>query len=132
MCKEGGNSSVEIDFDSKGDAMIGKEKALTLKEAAEILDVSYFTLFRRRHQIAFQVPGTNRWRIWPSELAAATRAGNNLKRLSLRVDQEKSWRSAKIKSQGYGGLISPHPVAKELDALLAQKTKKKRKSTTIN
>jgi|SRR5690625_4988295 len=109
------------------------ERALTLKQAAEILGVSYYTLFRRRHQIAFRIPGVRVWRVWPSTIAALSKKRSNLIRLSLRHGQEKrQCLFAKEKAQLTGGLISQRQAAKELDSLLAPHAEKKRKNSTTD
>lgn len=101
------------------------EKALTLKEAAEILGVSYHTVFARRHKLGFRLPGSRIWRIWPSQLAEYTRPRNNVFRLSLRDNDRShtSWQSENTRSQVSGGLTSLPQVEKELDALLELETK---------
>ena len=89
------------------------ETALTLKQAAERLQVSYGTVFERRHEIAFRLPGSRIWRIWPSALAALNKPRNNVTRLSLR-NQDSECPSAKIKLPESGGSIYARQAAKEL------------------
>ena len=44
------------------------EQALTLQEAAKALNLSYSTVFGKRHSIGFRLPGSRVWRVWPSSL----------------------------------------------------------------
>ena len=113
---------------------MNKEKALTLKEAAEKLGVSYHTIFSRRHKLGFRLPGSRIWRIWPSQLAEYTRPRNNVFRLSLRADDRSnsSWQSENTRSRASGISTSLRQAEKELDALLELETKEKRKSCTTN
>src|SRR5690606_11882529 len=64
------------------------EKALTLKEAADRLGLSYRTIFDKRQEIGFRLPGSRVWRVWPSRLAELTRPRNNAIRLSTPVTGE--------------------------------------------
>jgi len=109
------------------------EKALTLKEAAELLGYSYGTIFQKRYELGFRLPDSREWRIWPSRLAELTRPKNNVIRLSTRVTGETDLcRSQNGPIRASGGLMSHRRVAKELDALLGQATAKKRKSSTTS
>src|SRR5690625_2966489 len=105
------------------------EKALTLKEVAEKMGLSYHTIFMKRHEIGFRLPGSRVWRVWPSTLEQLSKPRNNLIRLSLR-GQEASCQSANIPSPKCGGSISARQAAKELDALLGQQTDKRRRNST--
>lgn len=110
------------------------EKALTLKEAADKLGVSYYTVFSRRHKLGFRLPGSRIWRIWPSRLAEYTRPRNNVFRLSLRADDRSnsSWQSERTRNRASGISTSLRQAEKELDALLELETKERRKSCTTN
>lgn len=106
------------------------EMALTLQQVAERLQLSYGTVFAMRHQIGFRLPGSRVWRVWPEHLAEFSKKRNNLTRLSLRVGGENECPSAKTQIPVSGGLISARKASRELDALLAQPTVKRRRSTT--
>ncbi|MEQ4618328.1 MAG: hypothetical protein ABN482_09800 [Corticimicrobacter sp.] len=54
------------------------EKAITLKETAQRLGLSYRTIFEKRHEIAFRLPGSREWRVWPSRLTELTKPRKNL------------------------------------------------------
>lgn len=111
---------------------MNKQKALTIKEAANLLGVCYHTIYTKRHLLGFQLPGGRKWFIWPSSLDNLSKKNNNVFRLSLQVGNESNTlcRSTKNLNLHSGGLISGHQVGKELDALLEPMTKGKRKSTT--
>ncbi len=111
-------------------AAIAGEKALTLREAANLLNVSYSTIFGYRRELGFQLRARGAWRIWPSRLAVFSEKNNNVTQLSLRIVGEVTCPSAKMKPQVSGKLISGSQASRELDALLAQRTDKQRKSIT--
>ena len=109
-----------------------EEEALTLRQAAKRLNVSYSTIFNYRKELGFQLRARGAWRIWPSRLAAFTEKGNNVTQLSLRVVGETPCPSAKMKPQVSGKSISASQASRELDALLAQRTGKQRRNTTTS
>ena len=45
------------------------ENAISLQEAAAVLNLSYSTIFARRFEIGFRIPGSRIWRVWPSTLS---------------------------------------------------------------
>ncbi len=106
------------------------EIALTLRQAAERLQLSYGTVYEMRHELGFRLPGSRVWRIWPSRLAELTQNRKNGPRLSLRVDGDSECQSAKIKNPVSTSLTSARRAAKELEALLARPTVKKPRSIT--
>ncbi|MNK90039.1 hypothetical protein D3C87_1100790 [compost metagenome] len=108
------------------------EKALTLHEAAERLNVSYSTIFSYRKELGFQLRARGAWRIWPSRLAAFSEKKNNVTQLSLRVLGEAPCPSAKMKPQVSGKLISASQASRELDALLEHRTGKPRRNITTS
>ncbi len=105
------------------------EQALTLKQAAQKLGMSYRTVFDSRHQIGFRLPGSRIWRVWPSALAQLSRPRNNLTRLSVRVDGDLQCQSINDPIPIYGGSISARQAASELDDLLGRKTAKRPRSS---
>ncbi|WP_186198968.1 DNA-binding protein [Burkholderia gladioli] len=74
------------------------EIALTLQQVAERLQLSYSTVFAKRHQIGFRLPGSRVWRVLPSRLAELCQTAENRPRLPLRVGGEMKCPSAKIKN----------------------------------
>lgn len=106
------------------------ERALTLQEAAERLHLSYSTVFAKREIIGFRLPGSRVWRVWPSQLAALTEKRSNVTRLSLQVGKEDSCQSEKMKKPASGTSIAARQAVKELDALLARRTKKRLRNIT--
>jgi len=111
--------------------MTEPEVAISLREAARRLGLSYQTIFERREQIGFRLPGSRVWRVWPSQLANLTQRRYNVTRLALRSDttgaSECRYDSVKVS----GGSIYARQAASELDDLLAQVTEKPRRNTTI-
>jgi len=108
-----------------------EKRALTLQEVAEITGFSYSAIFDKRFAIGFRLPGSRRWRVWPSRLAELTAPRNNVTRLSLRVVEDTPCQSAKIKRPVSGKSISARQAARELDALLKQATGRPRRNTMI-
>ncbi|WP_417276402.1 helix-turn-helix transcriptional regulator [Castellaniella sp.] len=96
------------------------EKALTLKEVAELLGLSYSTIFAKRHQIGFRLPGSRVWRVWPADL----------EKLRPQMPTPQS----PITVQDYGAPLVRQPfrasaareASKELDRLLALGRKPKK------
>ncbi|WP_198388475.1 hypothetical protein [Burkholderia ubonensis] len=109
---------------------ISDETALTLQQVADRLQLSYSTVFAMRKQIGFRMPGSRIWRVWPSSLASLSEKRNNLTRLSLRVGGDNACQSADVKAPGFGLSTSARQAAKELDALLKQRTGAQRRNTT--
>ncbi len=106
------------------------ETALTLQEAADRLHLSYSTVFAARHKIGFRLPGSRVWRVWPSQLAALTEKRSNLTRLNLRVGEENECQSVETKGPASGKSTSGYRASRELDVLLARRTKKPPRNTT--
>src|SRR5690625_7527685 len=106
------------------------ERAVTIKEAAEKLGVSYYTVFSRRHKLGVRLPGSRIWRIWPSQLAEYTRPRNNVFRLSLRADDRNnsSWQSESTRSRASRISTSLRQAETEFDAQVELETTEKRKS----
>ncbi|MCY1225415.1 hypothetical protein D9M72_376070 [compost metagenome] len=105
------------------------ETALTLQEAAARLNLSYSTVFAQRQRIGFRLPGSRVWRVWPSRLAALTEKRSNLTRLHLRVSGDTTCPSTDVMMVKSGGRASARQAARELDNLLAQRTKKPLRNT---
>jgi len=105
------------------------ERALSLKEAAEVLGVSYYTVYSKRFELAFRLPGSRIWRVWPSTLQNL-RSGVNLDSLSVR-GLEKSCQSISTRNRRIGTSDSQHQAAKELNDLLEHRIAKPLKSITI-
>ena len=98
------------------------EKALTLKEAAALLGVSYSTVYTHKEKLGFFQVG-NQWRVWP----------DMLRERSLADRQEKSHprtRAARIPAADKRFpdflTVEQKRTARELDELLARKTPKRR------
>lgn len=107
------------------------EKALSLKEAADALGVSYSFLYPRRRDLGFfKIGGV--WRVWPDELKKRA-AGYNADRPARTDDEEhRLCPSEDAMTQKSITLISANRTAAELDALLAPPTGKRRRSITTS
>jgi len=100
------------------------EKALTLKEVANLLGVHYQTIFGKRKEIGFRLPGSRVWRVWPSTLQDLQKSSTRSKVVSLSVrDGDESCPSTSTPKPESTMSTSQSLVQQELDALLAQKTK---------
>jgi hypothetical protein len=108
------------------------ETALTLREAAKLLNLAYSTVFAKRKEIGFRLPGSRVWRVWPSRLAEFDKPRDNVIRLSVRVGKEEPCPSAKIKPLVSISSTSALQAAKELDDLLKQRIAKPRRNITTS
>lgn len=106
---------------------------LDLKQAADFLKMHPEEVRRRAR--AGQLPGAKagkRWVFIDEDLVAYLRSLYASPRQALRVTLRKEVETCHSASEALcGGLASPHRAASELDALLARKTKSRRKSSTI-
>jgi len=112
-------------------------KALTLHEVAELTGFSYGTIYARKSEMnAFRLTDTKNghWRVWPESVENLYKKRNNVTCVGLQVDNvgKRQCHSTNPPDPHIGGFISYHQAAKELGALLAQRTEKRRKSTTIS
>jgi len=108
------------------------DQALSLKQAAEVLQMSYKSVYRMRHQLAFRI-GRSQWRVWRSTLESLQpeQKCGNLKPLSARGNgDDKKCQSTSTPNQACITLKSQRQTEQELDALLAPKNGKPRKSIT--
>jgi len=93
------------------------ERAITLKEAAELLNVSYWTVYEHRISLGFfKVGGC--WRIWPQRLTEMS-TGYNERRPAQADERGKKWESESAKAPMPGISTSARQAAVELDKLLA-------------
>jgi excisionase family DNA binding protein len=99
------------------------DKALTLKEAANLLGIGYSTIVSKRKQLGFRLPGSRVWRIWRSTLYEYQQNRSNITPLSLRGIGEPTCQSSSTQSRASTTSISPSQVDKELSDLLGLKTK---------
>ncbi|GAB1661259.1 DNA-binding protein [Mannheimia haemolytica] len=94
-------------------------ETLSIKQVANILNVSYWTVFNNRHRWGFyQMDGSRLWRVDKSNLDLLKKRSNNDRGLALSVGEEKLCRSEKEVTSIT--LTSTPLVEKELDALLKQ------------
>ncbi|WP_052043655.1 helix-turn-helix domain-containing protein [Oligella urethralis] len=107
------------------------ERDLTIKEVAEITGFSYNTIYANRHKLkAYQINPTRKghWRIKRENIDNLYKMNNNVTSMRLASEELELCQSTEIKTQDTGTLICQQRAASELDALLAQPTKPKRKS----
>ncbi len=109
------------------------EEALTIKQAAKRLNLSYSTVYQQRLNWGFfRMNGSSVWRIYPSELDRNRQEMQNTSRLGVLVgDKEKKCRSEKTKMAS-GKLISPHRTASEFDAVVKRLTKNSHNKCTTS
>lgn len=103
------------------------EHALTLKEAAELLGVSYSTVYAHKAQMGFFQIG-NQWRVWPEKLKSAT----ELQSQPTGADgtKEKTCHSESAKGRISGTSISANQAVDALDRRLGQPTERRLRSIT--
>ena len=119
MKKDNENTDFEIDTTPR--------KALTLKEAAALLGVSYATIYALKVDMGFFQIG-KQWRIWPEKLTTVTEY--NSSRPARTEPKVNTWHSVSAKALPPGTLISGRQVASELDNLLARPTRRRPRSIT--
>ncbi|WP_244283869.1 hypothetical protein [Paraburkholderia caballeronis] len=110
-------------------SMIG-ERALTLKEAAALLRVSYDTAWTNRVQWGFFKAGRV-WRVWPNTLRERLQ-GYNPPLTGAGGKEKEACQSAGAKALTPGSSISARQAAAELDKLLAQPIERRRRSYTTS
>lgn len=103
------------------------ERALSLKEAAELLGVSYSTVYTHKEEMGFFQIG-NQWRIWPDKLKFATEYNSSR---PARTEQESTkCQSESAKARMSGTSTSANQAAAALDKRLARPTERRLRSIT--
>ncbi|MCA8249141.1 helix-turn-helix domain-containing protein [Burkholderia multivorans] len=105
-----------------------QQKALSIKEAAELLGVSYSTVYAHVRELGFFRVGAA-WRVWPENLKQLSSYNQ---RRPARTDEgaNDSWLSESAKAATSGTLTSVSRAAADLDKLLAPRTERRRKNST--
>lgn len=103
------------------------DKALSLKEAAALLGVSYSTVYTHKEEMGFFQIG-NQWRIWPEKLKLATEYNSN--RPARTEPRSKKWQSEGAKARISGTSTSVSQAAAALEKRLARPTERKLRSIT--
>src|SRR5690606_2361217 len=98
------------------------EQAISLKEAARRLGLSYQTVWQRRHDIAFRLPGCRAWRVWPSQLAEIAKPVPR----ATPSSQQRQVRFLPPDGVHVPMPISAREATRQLDALLAKPPRKRR------
>lgn len=94
-------------------------EALSIKQVANILNLSYRTVFNHRHKWGFyKMEGSRLWRMDKTDLDLLKKRSNNSRGLALSVGEEKLCRSEKEETSIT--LTSTPLVVRELDELLKQ------------
>ncbi|KFG92363.1 hypothetical protein GQ56_0137700 [Burkholderia paludis] len=107
------------------EAAVPLVRALSLQDAAELLGVSYGTVFENRRKLGFSQVG-RQWRIWPDVLRESLKnRATPQERRSYRVDGTLPRDS--ISREAVNRIIDPQKAARELDELLATLKDKIRK-----
>lgn len=99
------------------------EKALTLKEAAALLGVSYSTVYAHKRDMGFFQVG-NQWRIWPARLKGATEYNSD--RPARTDERSEKCQSVSAKGRTSGTSISARQAADEFGKVLEQLKGRKR------
>ncbi|MFP3638146.1 helix-turn-helix domain-containing protein [Paraburkholderia sp. SIMBA_054] len=108
-------------------AIIG-DRALSIKEAAQLLRVSYGTVYAHKEQLGFFRIGAA-WRVWPDKLKE--RAGEYNQPRPAQTELEKhECPSESAMAPTSGTLTSARQAAAELDNLLARPTARRLRSIT--
>lgn len=103
------------------------DRALSLKEAAALLGVSYSTVYAHKEEMGFFQVGSQ-WRVWPDKLKSATEYNPDR---PARTDQRSTkCHSVSVKARTSGTSTSARQAASELDNLLALPTGRRLKSIT--
>lgn len=105
------------------------ECAISLKEAARRLGLSYGTVYQRRYEIGFRLPGCRTWRVWPSRLVELSRPRTRVMRLGVTPSREEDL-PHRGRAVFVDSIISARQASKELDELLARATSSKRRKNT--
>lgn len=104
-------------------------RALDLREAAALLNVSYSTLFTHKEAMGFFQVGSQ-WRIWPEQLRQRTSGSTASKPVTTEAPQQRPRQQADVKRSPVPQLpMSARQAAAELDKVLAEVRKKQTRRT---
>lgn len=107
------------------------EPALSLKDAAVLLGVSYAFIYARRRSLGFFKLG-GVWRVWPEKLKSLASSYTTDRPARTDDEEHRLCPSENAMTQKSITLISANRTAAELDALLARPTGKRRRSITTS
>lgn len=103
-------------------------RALSIREAAQLLRVSYATVYAHKKQLGFFRVGAA-WRVWPEKLNELAGGYNDTR--PARTERES--KSCLSESAAVSiSLTSARQAERELDALLEPATARKRRNTTTS
>lgn len=104
------------------------DKALTLKEVADLLGLSYSTIFANRKKIGFRLPGSRVWRVWPADLEKLR------PQPSVRLETTLRGGAEYLPHKAAARFVDPmraRKAAKELDELLERESSKLRRKSSV-
>ncbi|MGF6604845.1 hypothetical protein P3T23_009601 [Paraburkholderia sp. GAS448] len=108
--------------------LITGQRAIGIKEAAALLQVSYGTVYAHKEALGFFQIGSV-WRVWPEKLRQTTSDYN--KRRPAQTEQEKQQCPSESTPRAVSTLsTSAHQAAKEFADLVKRRTEKKRRNIT--
>jgi excisionase family DNA binding protein len=102
------------------------DRALSLKEAAALLGLSYSTVYAHKLEMGFFQVG-NQWRVWPDRLKSATEYNSDRPAQTEPRSKKCQSESAKVVS---GISISANQAVDALDKRLARPTERRLRSIT--
>jgi len=104
-------------------------RALDLREAAALLNVSYSTLFTHKEAMGFFQVGSQ-WRIWPEQLRQRTSGSTASKPVTTEAPQQRPRQQADVKRSPVPQLpMSARRAEAELNKIFAEVRKKRTKRT---
>ncbi|WP_077175865.1 helix-turn-helix domain-containing protein [Pasteurella multocida] len=98
------------------------EETLTIQETADLLKMSYNTVYARKLELGFfKIGGIRGWRIYKRDLDRNIQKENNISRLCVQIGnkEKQKCRSEKHKTAS-GKSISQRRTASEFDVLVAR------------
>lgn len=108
------------------------EEILTIQETADLLKMSYNTVYARKLDWGFfKMDGVRGWRIYKRDLDRNRQKENNNSRLRAQIGKEKQQCRSEKQKMASGKLTSQRRAASEFDVLVARLKRNKHKSFTI-
>ncbi|MFC1121845.1 helix-turn-helix domain-containing protein [Pasteurella multocida] len=97
------------------------EETLTIQETADLLKMSYNTVYARKLELGFfRIGGIRGWRIYKRDLDRNIQKENNISRLCVQIGKEKQQCRSEKQKMASGKSISQRRTASEFDVLVAR------------
>ncbi|MFC0988617.1 helix-turn-helix domain-containing protein [Pasteurella multocida] len=97
------------------------EETLTIQETADLLKMSYNTVYTHKLELGFfKIGGIRGWRIYKRDLDRNIQKENNISRLCVQIGKEKQQCRSEKRKMASGKSISQRRTASEFDALVAR------------